>query len=93
MKTGIQLIAEERSRHEKKYDAKHDAEHINGELAAAGASYALWNWSRTDSVRLYPFDEPLHAKLHSIENVEQSINRLSKAGALIAAEIDRLQNI
>lgn len=42
MKTGIELIQEERQKQitEKGYDAKHDAEHSDGSLALAAACYA-----------------------------------------------------
>lgn len=97
MKTGIELIAEERSRHESKgYDAQHDAGHINGELAAAGASYALCEWSRTTAESVWPFEpfdglwpmayDPPHT-------LAERIKILSIAGSFIAAEIDRLQNL
>lgn len=97
MKSGIELIAEERQRQVEKegWTTAHDAGHVCGELAAAGAAYALWDWSRTDAKRLWPFEkksfkpgdegEPLY--------VTKKVKNLTKAAALIAAEIDRLPNI
>lgn len=90
METGIGLITEERTRQIEKegWTPSHDDDHDNGELAAAGACYALWFWSRTDAEKLFPFGkEWLKA------SNEDRIKNLSKAGALIAAEIDRLNRL
>lgn len=93
MKTGVELIAEERHRQIEKegWTAKHDKEHYHGELAIAGACYSVYH---TDAQVLnhglddgWPWDEKWwNPSTNAIEN-------LVKAGALIAAEIDRLQNI
>ncbi len=97
MKTGAQLISDERERQisEEKWTPKHDDEHKRKELANAAESYlglhtapdiyALkrglkpnpnWNWPWSGKW-WKPSDDP--------------IRNLVKAGALIAAEIDRLQ--
>src|ERR1035437_10469018 len=54
-KTGLELIADERARQitEEGFTTEHDKQHDNGQLAAAAASYALWNWSQTDAERLF----------------------------------------
>ena len=90
MKTGIEQIAEERQRQitEEGWTPEHDWQHDNGSLALAAACYALpphvtaewniiahlWPWYR-DQYKPCPFNR---------------IKELVKAGALIAAEIDRL---
>jgi hypothetical protein len=94
MKTGIELIADERQRQiiGEGLDEKHDDEHQKGELANAAACYALspnggdagnfckkwwpfeWSWFKPSNGP-YP---------------KERIKELAKAGALIAAEIDRL---
>lgn len=89
-KTGVELIAAERERQikEEGWTPEHDAQHTNGELAKAAVCYALpdrlpeviplvWPW-REEWFKAVPDDR---------------IRELSKAGALIAAEIDRLQNL
>lgn len=89
MKTGIELIAEERQRQIEKegWTAEHDNLHYAGALACAGACYALdvvgyhktaedcWEWERK-------WWKP---------TPNDPVRQLVKAGALIAAEIDRLQ--
>ena len=87
MKTGIELIAQERIRQieVEGFDSAHDCEHTNGELAGAGACYALYFWSRTDAERLFPWKDWFKP------SETDRIRNLVKAGALIAAEIDRLQ--
>lgn len=99
MKTGIELIAEERQRQisEEGWTPEHDDDHQEFELAAAGATYALKaagfpdaphiigdNIRFNNEVPLWPF---------SLEAWKpgEPIRDLVKAGALIAAEIDRLQ--
>jgi hypothetical protein len=85
MKTGIELIAEERQRQIEKegWSLKHDQIHTDGQLAIAASVYAdienshKWPWDK-ESFKPTPNDR---------------IKELTKAGALIAAEIDRLQNL
>lgn len=93
--TGVELIAKERQRQidEEGWTAeKHDV-HTRGELALAGACYAMWDpegveWTREDAhqyaIWLWPWDEEWWKPKDRIRN-------LVRAGALIAAEIDRLQ--
>lgn len=89
MKTGIELIAEERQRQidVEGWMAEHDDRHIKGELANAAACYAR-----------YPhFPWPNKNWPWSIEwwkpTPKNRIRELQKAGALVAAEIDRLLRI
>ena len=107
-KTGIELIAEERSRQvsAEGYDAAHDDEHGDGDLAWAAVCYAApdrvfrrksypggvafldpWPWSQHDDRRPYIGNLPGFAPAGS----EERLRLLVKAGALIAAEIDRMQ--
>lgn len=93
MKTGIELIAEERQRQIEKegWTAEHDAEHINGEIAIAGAVYAMRPlinevMLKEDGIPyLWPWDGNWYKP-----TPENRVRELQKAGALIAAEIDRL---
>jgi hypothetical protein len=85
--TGIELIAVERKRQieVEGFTPEHDCQHDGGAIAAAAGCYALYNWSRTDCERLWPWD----MKWWKPSN--DQIKNLVKAGALIVAEIDRLQ--
>lgn len=95
-KNGIKIISEERKRQVEKegYTVEHDDQHTNNELAIAAGTYAinplinevmldeneiphLWPWSG-GSWKPVP---------------ENRIKELAKAGALLAAEIDRLLRI
>ena len=94
MKNGIKLIAEERARQvsDEHFTAAHDDAHDKDELAIAAACYAL-NHRLTD---MEIWGKPLLDYLWPWEaewwKPEQSrVRNLVKAGALIAAEIDRLQ--
>jgi hypothetical protein len=91
MKTGIELISEERKRQIdiEGWTEEHDKIHTSGELAFAAATYALPDYANTRSfkrIHLWPFS-PDWWKPSS-----DRIKELAKAGALIAAEIDRLQS-
>lgn len=92
MKTGIELIAAERQRQieEEGYDARHDKYHDYEDLAQAAVAYAypldksypdfrldVWPWD-TSSFKPSP---------------ENRIKELVKAGALIAAAIDRYNDL
>ncbi|HEY8839204.1 MAG TPA: hypothetical protein VIO80_00895 [Candidatus Dormibacteraeota bacterium] len=106
---GASLITLERyrQRDSEGWTAEHDDGHTLGEMAAAGACYALLSTRWRDSAILgsslirsvlwpwdaewfkpsdYP-DPPYTPNVHD----ERRIRDLTKAGALIAAEIDRLQ--
>lgn len=91
MKTGIELIADERTRQKEGegWSAQHDNQHILGELALAGAIYA-WPGPRPVEVKKsWPWDRAWWKPL-PIGGTDGRIRELTKAGALIAAEIDRL---
>ncbi|MGL5716924.1 MAG: hypothetical protein ACRCX2_28165 [Paraclostridium sp.] len=93
MKTGIELISEERQRQiEKGYSKEHDAERIGGHMALMAAVYAI-----PPAARSYQYNDTRLPKLWPIGYGTYSPNsdrivELQKAGALIAAEIDRIQN-
>lgn len=100
---GTILIERERERQIAKegYDSAHDAQHDGGELSEAACCYANLASSQTrgagaeeirplildgfDSMLTWPFDD------EDFKPVEDPIRNLVIAGALIAAEIDRLQ--
>jgi hypothetical protein len=88
MKTGAELISEERNRQIGKegWSAEHDDMHCEGELALAAACYACVS---TDvSALQWPAIWPWEWEWWKPSS--DSIRNLVKAGALIAAEIDRL---
>lgn len=98
MKTGIEIIADERRRQieVKGWTTEHDVQHTNNELGRAAACYAAMpiNIYEHDIildghafVELWPFDKEYYKPCP-----ENRIHELAKAGALIAAEIDRLIN-
>ncbi len=107
MKSGVERIADERARQIAKegWDEAHDDEHKDHSLAMAAALYATpiplsagsagvdpWPWHDdwdkrprfTDTGRLMEADA---------QGLTMRVRCLEKAGALIAAEIDRLLRI
>lgn len=107
MKTGIQLIRDERNRQIKVegWTFAHDDKHANGELSDAAACYAAGTWKILKDGGYCQWEE----QCRSLDNgwpcntlwpwhrdwwkptPDNRIRELVKAGALIAAEIDRLQ--
>lgn len=86
---GIERIAAERKRQieEEGWTAKHDDRHIRGEMASLAALYALP--TRDQSAARALFYPPTWG--HEWWKPSTSrIRDLERAGALIAAEIDRL---
>ena len=105
MKTGIELIAEERKRQIEieGWTARHDAGYTDNQLALAAIAYAApeildpISISATKIVGIF-----LRIQRHVFwpwnkkwwkPTPDNRVRELAKAGALIAAEIDRLQNI
>lgn len=82
--SGVKLIAAERQRQlgEEGYTAEHDREHGDSELARAGAVYALDAVGYSADPGTWPWGWQLKR--------DTPLRMLVKAGALIAAEIDRL---
>lgn len=111
MKTGIELIAAERQRQldVEGYDAAHDDEHVEGEIALAAALYAspILLYAKEDYANQIRFSDPWPWEdsfdrravvnggnviaANSTLGTAKRIRQLEKAGALIAAEIDRLR--
>lgn len=91
MKTGIELIAKERENQKKKWDSNHDAMHDLGELRKVAAILCCQG---TDAVVLSPDDFNSENDVWGLpsKHSENPIKRLQIAGALIAAEIDRMQH-
>lgn len=104
MKTGIELIAEERQRQIEKegYTDISDSQHDDNSLAKAAACYAMPNDERekyqsftfSEPKRFYPrwWPKSWHIN-HWKPTPDNRVKELTKAGALIAAEIDRLQKV
>lgn len=85
--TGAKLIAEERARQiaEEGWSPEHDDNHTGGELAAAAAYYCF---PGLEARGLFPKSWNRHwAKRENF--FHPTIRDLARAGALIAAEIDR----
>lgn len=100
MKTGIQIIEDERQRQIsiEKWSPEHDDKHSAGELSFAAASYAehaayqsCIDGSEYSNVKSDYIPEQWPWENSCWKPVSDRIRNLAKAGALIAAEIDRLQ--
>jgi hypothetical protein len=105
MKTGIEQIAAERKRQveKEKWTPEHDdVEHTTGSLAIAGACYALTPDVRDQRILnksvlelFWPWEigwwKPTSTPKD--DQGKRRIRELVKAGALMAAEIDRLQRL
>ena len=97
MKKGTLLIEAERERQiiQEGYSLEHDLDNDSEELAIVGALYALpANLREGENYLLIDdfYPETWH-KRHWKPTPDDRIKELVKAGALIAAEIDRLQQI
>ena len=90
MKTGIEIIAEERKRQieVEEWTPEEDDLYTAGQLALAGATYYGGYVYSTDVPIMFPFSPEWWKP-----TPDDRIRELAKAGALIAAEIDRLQRI
>ena len=94
METGIEIIAKERKRQveEEKWYPEYDDVQLSGQLSDAASIYAMSKNDRTlmvedgDSIidTIWPWD------IKYYKPTNDRIHELAKAGALIAAEIDRL---
>lgn len=87
---GAIRIAMERQRQidQEGWTPAHDDGHIHGELAAAAISYAMYadpDGAGENAVDFWPWERSWW------KPSDDPIRNLEKAGALIAAEIDRLQ--
>lgn len=102
MKTGIEIIAEERQRQieVEGWTPEHDLQHSDDELANAASTYAMSPGVRDVLIEMiplcsvdkvpptWPWDEKWYKP-----TPDNRIRELAKAGALIAAEIDRLNKV
>lgn len=85
----IDLINSERNRqiNDKGWTPQHDDDHTDGELACAAAAFALSSTCRNfdeEIITAWPWGEPMPSQ-------ESPLRDLVKAGALIVAEIERIQ--
>lgn len=98
MKTGIELIADERARQisEEQWSEVHDDSHAAGDLRDAAEAYLRELRYRIDHrdgvvgripAAPWPWDDQYWKPTHD------AVRQLVKAGALIAAEIDRLNRL
>lgn len=91
MKSGIELISQERERQiiAEGWTADHDDDmNFHEELAIAAGCYILWDDGHNEHPcppDIWPWDSEWW------KPANDRIRNLAKAGALIAAEIDRLQ--
>lgn len=99
MTFGVDLIAAERKRQieVEGYTPEHDKFHLGYDLCAAATCYLeFYDWDpTTKSLRpsmLWPWTQGSWKPSKAEDPKERAIRNLTKAGALIAAEIDRLQN-
>lgn len=93
MKTGVEIIAEERKRQidVEGWSFKNDDRYTDEELAYAAVSYGMpLEWR--EPVLSIPATWPWAIECWK-PTPDDRIKELAKAGALIAAEIDRLQRI
>lgn len=93
MKTGIERISQERKRQIEKegWTSDHDASHTAGELSLAARAYtdcAVRQLKGHGQTVEPPFDWPWGREW--FKPSDNPIRNLEKAGALIAAEIDRI---
>lgn len=84
---GAERIAEERRRQVRNWGAEHDDLHTDEQLAEAASFYAIPE-QYGPMMELWPWDPQPHKK-----DEYSRIHQLEVAGALIAAEIDRLLRI
>jgi hypothetical protein len=88
--SGVELIAAERRRQVEAegWTSDHDDEHTAGEMADAAALYIARVQYGQHGDHLFAWKTPAHGW---IKEDPDKVRMLVKAGALIAAEIDRLQ--
>jgi hypothetical protein len=103
MKTAIELIAQERARQltAEGYTYAHDDAHTHGHLAAAAVCYIdaalcriTYNYKQDQDEEIaYVMMQRWPWKEEEFKPHADPIRNLVKAGALIAAEIERLQRL
>lgn len=92
-KSGVDLIAAERERQvsAERWTPEHDDEHDRAQMARAAACYALTRGEvvKVEKTTIPPMEWPWGSAWW--KPTGDAVRDLVKAGALIAAEIDRLQ--
>jgi hypothetical protein len=85
---GVERIAAERQRQVEveKWDDAHDSNHVHGELSIAASCYALCEEGEKRLPENWPWDR-------AYWKPSNRLRMLEKAGALIAAEIDRILSL
>jgi len=105
--SGVFDIALERARqiNQEGWTRGHDMTHVMDELALAAAVYAIPHAKRVVEVErhgcapislsklLWPFDDKWFKPAERPHRFNERLRELAKAGALIAAEIDRLKGV
>lgn len=90
---GISLMLHERSRqiYGERWTPEHDDQHVNGELAKAAMCYIAGSMN-VNGCRVWPegWDEENFKPSQNVNANDAMTVNLMKAGALIAAEIDRI---
>jgi hypothetical protein len=95
MPTGAELIAAERARQlaDEGFTPDHDATLLFTDLARAGAAYALVTLDWDGCEDIWPWDEGFKPSCRAVDEecaAEYVLHDLVRAGALMAAAIDRL---
>ena len=86
-KTGVELISDERLRQieVEGYDAEHDERETWDVFASAAISYIVAGLNPEMAMDFWPWDEEYYKPKDTLRNLE-------RAGALIAASIDRYKS-
>lgn len=87
---GLKLIVKERHRQAQKYSKDHDLDHIDGALVKAAVCFLLGDDHVFDDRGVVSTEWPWSEKEWRKWSRGDRVTQLAKAGALIAAEIDRL---
>lgn len=90
--SGIEIIADERRRQieAEGWTPEHDDEHVRGEMGSAAACYAMAPWFRKMNRHVFRFIMWPWDLGWWKPTPDDRVRELAKAGALCAAEIDRL---
>jgi hypothetical protein len=93
---GLRLIAAERARqmapepNGEDWKPEHDDQHEKEALAYAAVCYAMPQSCGSARLALWPWDERWWKPAIRLNHIGERKRELAKAGALIAAELDRL---
>jgi len=98
---GAELIAAERTRQiaDEGWTPQHDDEHVDCQLGLAARAYIhvarcqVTLYVNVEEFHLIPNDWPVDWLRETFKSSDDPVRNLVKAGALIAAEIDRLQRL